>query len=144
MEELTICNLLPLQSLHTRNNRGGGRRGNPVTNSFRCNIAVICRLLCALFVLKQNRISSVAYASLPTLFFFLSCAAISAQKGENMLRCEIGNHPERYGLISPISWPNFARVSSSVCPGLAGCHTVWQTFYHGPLSKRFMAHNSFG
>lgn len=106
MEELTICNLLPLQSLRTRNNRGGGRRGNPGTNLFRCNIAVICRLLCALFVFKQNRISSVAYASLPTFsfsFFFLRCATISAQKGENMLRCEIGNHPERYGLISPIS-----------------------------------------
>lgn len=75
MEELTICNLLPLQSLRTRNNRGGGRRGNPGTHLFRCNIAVICRLLCALFVFKQNRISSVSYASLPTfsfLFFLFS------------------------------------------------------------------------
>lgn len=74
MEELTICNLLPLQSLRTRNNRGGGRRGNPGTNLFRCNIAVICWLLCALFVFKQNRISSVAYAS-PLFFFFFPSAA---------------------------------------------------------------------
>lgn len=64
------------------------------------------------------------------------------QWGDNVLRCEIGNHPYRHGLISSISWPNFDGVPSSLCPVLVGCRTVGRAFYHGWLSRRFMAHSS--
>lgn len=43
-----------------------------------------------------------------------------------MLRCEIGNHLERYVLISLISPGNFNGIPTSTCPALEGGHYVWQ------------------
>lgn len=66
----------------------------------------------------------------------------NTQWGDNVLRCEIGNHPYHHGLISSISWPNFDGVPGSSCPVVVRCRIVGRAFYHGSLSRRFMAHRS--
>lgn len=64
--------------------------------------------------------TEISTACAPLATFLLQCN-LCLEWRKKMLRCEIGNHLERYVLISLISPANFNGICTFTCPMLEGC-----------------------